>query len=914
MASEGKIEFSVWLDADEAEKELTAIKKKIIDLQAELETRQGKKSAIEEELAGVTRQAKAAQKKLTELGAAMLRGEDVDVSAQAKTVGDLLNRRAELETALQSEDAAIQKINNDLDKQTTKYGMVQKQAIGAGKTGTQAAEHASAATSALSDRLDKIINRIKRLASRVLFFSLFTKAFQAFREYAGKALQTSDEFTAAVARLKGALLTGFQPIFSAVVPALVSLINFLSQVVAAVASFISLLFGSTVKASAEAASSLNDEANALEAVGGGAAKAEKQLASFDQINQLSEKSGGGGVENTIGPLFEAIKDFKMPKWVDELLDSLKITIKDVFVDWDNLTGEQIAEKVVTGLFALMGGVVGFHFGGIPGAIIGTLTGIVLGLVFNSMTFNHDGKINSGEILALLRTALLALFGAGLGSGVAVAIGASAVTGGLIGLTVGVGLALVISALHWSYDKKIENIAHNSELGGIIYAGLEKSKAYLEAATELRLNIESITGEIPAEQLASLERARDLINDIFDLDEKENKTPGEIAVIQAKISELNGMNLEGIQLQFDETTGHVNGTRDAILQNVAALQEQYKVEALHDAIVEQYKNEFEAKRDVTNVTQELNTAVDDHAKAVEKAKAAQDEYNDALVRYKIAYNNETEAFNEALEALMAAETKRDAANKTVEESTERVNNLSEALEESKESYAIASKSVKDLEREHENLIKKIADSATAAKDGGKDIMEGEKKGLEEGYPETEDFLVEAQKALQRAANDVNGIHSPSTVYEEHGKNIMLGLANGITNNAHYAEEAIRSVLNSLASIAERGINNIVWSFNNTVGQLNAKATDTGVTIPTLNSVAIPRLATGAVIPPNREFLAVLGDQRQGTNIETPLATMVAAFKQAMSESGGMDRPIVVKVYLDSQEIRAGQQRLDAAWGV
>ena len=33
-----------------------------------------------------------------------------------------------------------------------------------------------------------------------------------------------------------------------------------------------------------------------------------------------------------------------------------------------------------------------------------------------------------------------------------------------------------------------------------------------------------------------------------------------------------------------------------------------------------------------------------------------------------------------------------------------------------------------------------------------------------------------------------------------------------------------------------------------------------------------LAQGAVIPPNREFLAVLGDQRSGPNIEAPLSTI------------------------------------------
>lgn len=45
---------------------------------------------------------------------------------------------------------------------------------------------------------------------------------------------------------------------------------------------------------------------------------------------------------------------------------------------------------------------------------------------------------------------------------------------------------------------------------------------------------------------------------------------------------------------------------------------------------------------------------------------------------------------------------------------------------------------------------------------------------------------------------------------------------------------------------------------------------------------PHLAQGAVIPPNREFMAVLGDQREGTNIETPLNTMLEAFRSVMDE--------------------------------
>jgi len=81
--------------------------------------------------------------------------------------------------------------------------------------------------------------------------------------------------------------------------------------------------------------------------------------------------------------------------------------------------------------------------------------------------------------------------------------------------------------------------------------------------------------------------------------------------------------------------------------------------------------------------------------------------------------------------------------------------------------------------------------------------------------------------------------------------------------------------------------------------------------------IPRLAQGAVIPPNREFMAVLGDQKSGTNIETPLETMVQAFRQALSESdpwNGKEPKIDLRVFLDSREIKAGQQRLNRAMGV
>lgn len=59
---------------------------------------------------------------------------------------------------------------------------------------------------------------------------------------------------------------------------------------------------------------------------------------------------------------------------------------------------------------------------------------------------------------------------------------------------------------------------------------------------------------------------------------------------------------------------------------------------------------------------------------------------------------------------------------------------------------------------------------------------------------------------------------------------------------------------------------------------------GVSIPsiTFHGVRLPRLAQGAVIPPNREFMAVLGDQKSGNNIETPEALMRQVVREETGE--------------------------------
>lgn len=63
---------------------------------------------------------------------------------------------------------------------------------------------------------------------------------------------------------------------------------------------------------------------------------------------------------------------------------------------------------------------------------------------------------------------------------------------------------------------------------------------------------------------------------------------------------------------------------------------------------------------------------------------------------------------------------------------------------------------------------------------------------------------------------------------------------------------------------------------------------------------PHLASGAVIRPNNEFLAVLGDQKAGTNIEAPLSTIKQALAEVLAERGGANGSAPIDLYIDGQK--------------
>lgn len=100
------------------------------------------------------------------------------------------------------------------------------------------------------------------------------------------------------------------------------------------------------------------------------------------------------------------------------------------------------------------------------------------------------------------------------------------------------------------------------------------------------------------------------------------------------------------------------------------------------------------------------------------------------------------------------------------------------------------------------------------------------------------------------------------------NVIIGLINGLI-------DGVCSGINTVI----KALNNLSFDVPDWVPVLGGKKF--GFDLKTIKAPQIPKLATGAVIPPNREFLAVLGDQKRGTNIEAPLDTIVEAFQRVQN---------------------------------
>ena len=213
-----------------------------------------------------------------------------------------------------------------------------------------------------------------------------------------------------------------------------------------------------------------------------------------------------------------------------------------------------------------------------------------------------------------------------------------------------------------------------------------------------------------------------------------------------------------------------------------------------------------------------------------------------------------------------------------------------------------------------LISHVKEKFNGFKDAISEVWDRVKESTSEKWASLKDFFtVKIPELISHVKEKFSGFKDTiSEVWEKvkegtstkwnEIKDTIVGVFSTIANG-------IKSPINTIISFIETMVNGIISGINAAIGALNRFSVEVpswvpeyggqkfGFSIPTLNNVSIPRLAQGAVIKPNQRFLAELGDQTRGINIEAPLETIKSGVRDVLGEFSGYNNgDLTAYIYL------------------
>lgn len=310
---------------------------------------------------------------------AKVRETEADYRAQDAAVQALQQRHTDLTAQLEREQQAAQAQGNSvanadriraaaeaagalaekLTRAALTSGTLQKALHTVGAVGQKAFAWMGGKAQAVRDRIAQAAqsaaqfrSRVARLVSGALVFNVLSSGLRTLTSWMGTALLSSSQLRAALGNLQGAASTAAAPLLSVLVPALTALANAAAMVFSYIARLVAFFTGKTISASASAAKAMGGVGKAA----GGTAKKVKdangELAAFDELNVLNKKSdednggsGGGGGGGSAGDIVPDYDFTAKSPFLDSILDAVEAG------DWYKV-GQLIGEKLRDSLNAI----------------------------------------------------------------------------------------------------------------------------------------------------------------------------------------------------------------------------------------------------------------------------------------------------------------------------------------------------------------------------------------------------------------------------------------------------------------------------------------------------------------------------------------------------------------------------------
>lgn len=270
--ADGSIVFSTALDNSDLEKSLKQAEKRIDALKRKIEEKTSERNAIAEEMFEV----KAAIEQAKE---------------EQRDFDDLLDRGVALAERYNVAEAELEQYNSEL-KETT---ALQKR-LGAeyAETYRSGSMVFSNAMTSVEDRFTAFTSKINKRLKKLFVFSFIFGALSTFKKYLVSVVEEDERFSASVSNLVATLTGLIAPLVNMLIPALTAIVNVLTAMITTLARLVDMVFKTDLmgsisrarEAARAAAAATDDETQSTNKLAKAKKKAAKYLAAFDELNKM----------------------------------------------------------------------------------------------------------------------------------------------------------------------------------------------------------------------------------------------------------------------------------------------------------------------------------------------------------------------------------------------------------------------------------------------------------------------------------------------------------------------------------------------------------------------------------------------------------------------------------------------------
>lgn len=717
-----------------------------------------------------------------------------------------------------------------------------------------------------SKNLASFRNRLMSIVSGALVFNLISAGLRKTTEWMGSAALSSATLRAALGNLQGAASTAAAPLLQALLPALTAIANAAATAFYYIAQLVSFLTGKSIGASKSAAKAMGKYAKAAKSAG---SAADGALAKFDELDVLDKNSGGGA--GAITPNYDFNTD-------NPFLDEILQAIKDG--DWYGV-GQLIGEKLRDSLNAIPWPDIQDKARAWATNIANCINGFIeVPGLWEAVGHTVAQGLNTALIFAdtLMQGIHWDSLGAGLARGITTAV--AELDWPLLGRVLTDGMRAAILTLYsfvqtytgWADLGNSIAACINSAIANIPWmeAGLGLSGFVVGLLHTLIATVQGTDWTALGQNIVSMVSAIDWVG-LF-------SAMGTLAidVLQAINSILDQVDWDAVGQKIMECievvdwAGILSQLGEIINNNWPLL-----LAILGAALLPQISTFI--------LSTVLGTVLNALAVFIASVVASIGLWPLLLVA--------------AVSVILAA---------IIETLRKHGDDIRAGVDKFGETIA-------DIIRSAGEKVKEIWNGLwLTVKLIGMQLWEDITQGWN-------DFWTNIGTALDSAAADIQqGWNDAWTAVSDFVSDIW----EGITDTIETAINGIIGLVNSMISAIVGGVNGVISVLNGFGFDVPEWAQDklgverVGFNIDPITAPQIPYLAQGAVIPANHEFLAVLGDQTNGTNIEAPLATIQQALAEVMEAyTGQQDITIrfagdlaqlarVLKPYIDKEENRRG----------